>query len=156
MLALGHQLPVRILDLYVENRWLHNFQESEDERNRKKEEKFFGLTATLRRFGCDSMGAEEKDEMRELILRGGHIQNKQKIDIVDYCESDVHALDALLPKLLPIIDIRRALSRGSYITEIAKIEDRGIPIDVARSVHPRAPRRSDSAPNFSASAHRRV
>ena len=77
MLALGHQLPKRVLDLYVENRWLHNFQESNDERNRKKEEKFFGLTATLRRFGCDSMGAEEKDEMRELILRGGPYTEQQ-------------------------------------------------------------------------------
>jgi DNA polymerase-1 len=132
MLALGHQLPKRVLDLYVENRWLHNLQESNDERNRKKEEKFFGLTATLRRFGCDSMGAEEKDEMRELILRGGPYTGQQEIDIVDYCESDVIALDALLPKMLPTIDIRRAIARGSYIIEIAKIEDRGIPIDVPR------------------------
>ena len=132
MLALGHRLPKRVLDLYVENRWLHNLQESNDERHRKKDEKFFGLTATLRRFGCDSMGAEEKNEMRELILRGGTYAEQQKIDIVDYCESDVYALDALLPKMLPTIDIRRAIARGSYIIEIAKIEDRGIPIDVPR------------------------
>src|ERR1700720_585577 len=132
MLALGHQLPKRVLDLYVEKRWLHNLQESNDERHRKKDEKFFGLTATLRRFGCDSMGAEEKNEMRELILRGGTYAEQQKIDIVDYCESDVYALDALLPKMLPTIDIRRAIARGSYIIGIAKIEDRGIPIDVPR------------------------
>ena len=102
------------------------------ERNQKKHEKFFGLAATLRRFGCDSMGVEEKDAMRELILRGGPYTPQQKEDIVDYCESDVKGLDALLPKLLSKIDIRRAIARGSYIIEIAKIEDRGIPIDVPR------------------------
>jgi len=132
MLALGRQLPKRVLDLYVENRWLHNLQESNDERHRKKEEKFFGLTATLRRFGCDSMGAEEKDEMRELILRGGPYTEQQKIAIADYCESDVIALDALLPKMLPIIDIPHAIARGSYVIETARIEDRGVPIDVAK------------------------
>jgi DNA polymerase-1 len=132
MLALGRPLPALVLDLYVENRWLHNFQESNDERNRKKQEKFFGLLATLRRFGCEWAGAEEKDEMRELILRGGPYTEQQQKDIVEYCESDVIALDALLPKLLSKIDIRRAIARGSYIIEIAKIEDRGIPIDAPR------------------------
>ena len=132
MLALNHALPNRVLDLYVENRWLHNFQESNEQRNQKKHEKFFGLAATLRRFGRDSMGVEEKDAMRELILRGGPYTPQQKEDIVDYCESDVKGLDALLPKLLSKIDIRRAIARGSYIIEIAKIEDRGIPIDVPR------------------------
>jgi DNA polymerase-1 len=132
MLALGHQLPRWVLDLSVENRWLHNLQESIDERNRKREEKFFGLMATLRRFGCESMSAEEKGEMRDLILRGGPYTEQQKNDILDYCEADVDALDDLLAKVLPLIDIRRAVARGAYIIEIAKIEDRGVPIDVAR------------------------
>jgi hypothetical protein len=132
MLALGHPLPKRVLDLYVENRWLHNLQESNDERNQKKEEKFFGLVATLRRFGCGSMGAEEKEAMIELILRGGPYTEQQQKDIVDYCESDVNGLDALLPKTLPKIDICRAIARGSYVIEIAKIEDRGVPMDAPR------------------------
>jgi hypothetical protein len=121
-----------VLDLYVENRWLYNIQESPDERTRKKDEKFFSLATTLRRLGCASMGSEEKDAMRELVLRGGPYTVQQKLDILDYCESDVDALDALLPKMLPRIDVRRAVARGSYIVEIAKIEDRGIPIDVTR------------------------
>ena len=68
----------RVLDLYVENRWLHNFQESNDERSQKKNEKFFGLVATLRRFGCDSIGVEEKEELIDLILRGGPYTERQK------------------------------------------------------------------------------
>lgn len=131
MIALEHPLPKRVLDLYVENRWLHNVQECKEERQRKKEEKFFALPTTLRRFGCNSMAAEEKDAMRELILCGGPYTEQQKGDILDYCESDVIALDSLLPKMLPRLDVRRAIGcRGNYIIEVAKIEDRGIPIDV--------------------------
>jgi DNA polymerase I len=133
MLALGHPLPKRVVDLYVENRWLHNVQESNDERSRKKKGRFFALVTTLRRFGCYSMAAEEKEEMIELILRGGPYTEQQKLDIVEYCEADVNGLDALLPKMLPKIDVRRAISRGSYdITEFARIEDRGVPMDVTR------------------------
>ena len=132
MLSLGHPLPKRVLDLYVENKWIHNFQESGDERKRKQDEKFFSLPATLRRFGCDSISAEEKEAMRDLILRGGPYTDRQREDILDYCESDVDALDALLPKMLPRLDVRRAVARGAYIIEVARIEDRGVSIDVVR------------------------
>lgn len=142
MLALGHSLPKRVLDLYVENRWLCNIQESPGERARKKDDKFFSLVTTLRRFGCASMAAEEKQEMIELILRGGPYTEQQKLDILDYCEADVNGLDNLLPKMLPKIDIRRAVARGYCVIEIAKIEDRGVPIDIERLEAVRA-RRDD-------------
>jgi DNA polymerase I len=133
MLALGHPLPKHVLDLYVENRWLHNIQESKQERKQKQEEKFFGLATTLRRFGCYSIGNDEKEAMRDLILRGGLYTEQQQNEILDYCESDVNGLDALLPKMLPQIDIRRAIARGTVnLTESAKIEDRGVPMDVER------------------------
>jgi hypothetical protein len=132
MLALNHPLPKLVLDLYAENRWLHNFQESKEERKQKQEEKFFSLPTTLRRFGCKSMANEEKEVMRGIILRGGPYTTREHADILDYCESDVDALDQLLPKMLPRIDIRRAIARGSYIVEVAKIEDRGVPIDTER------------------------
>lgn len=142
MLAVGHPIPIRVLDLYVENRWMHNFQESMEERSAKQQEKFFSLATTLRRFGCDSMAAEEKETMRHLILGGGPFTPLEKEEILNYCESDVAALDALLPKMLPKIDIRRAISRGTYIIEVAKIEDRGIPIDTEKLEAIRA-RRND-------------
>jgi len=132
MLALNHPLPSRVLDLYVENRWLNNFQESRVERRLKQEERFFSLPSTLRRLGCNSMGAEEKDAVRELILSGGPYTVSQKEEILDYCESDVSALDDLLPKMLPLIDVRRAICRGTYLIEVARIEDRGVPIDAER------------------------
>jgi DNA polymerase-1 len=132
MLALHHPLPKRVLDLWVENRWLCNIQESPSERARKKDENALSLVATLRRFGCDSMAAEEKEVMIELILRGGPYTTQQKLEILDYCEADVNGLDALLPKILPKIDIRRAIARSFFVIELARIEDRGVPIDVPR------------------------
>jgi hypothetical protein len=132
LLAINHPLPKRILDLHVENHWLNNLQESQLERSLKRKEKFFSLVTTLRRNGFDSVSAEEKESMRNLIMGGGPFTEDQKSAILDYCESDVTPLDELLPKLLPLIDIRRAVARGTYIIEIAKVEDRGIPIDVSR------------------------
>ena len=52
-------------------------------------------------FGIDSIGAEEKDEMRALVLRGGPWTEAEKTAILDYCVSDVAALARLLPRLLP-------------------------------------------------------
>jgi DNA polymerase family A len=132
MLALGHPLPTHVLDLYVENRWMHNLQESKEERKAKQEEKFFSLPTTLRRFGCESMAAEEKDAMRDLILRGGPYSEQQQKAILDYCESDVNAIDCLLPKMLPRIDFCRAIARGTFVMEVAKIEDRGVSIDLEK------------------------
>ena len=132
MLSLGHPLPLRVLDLYVENRWLHNLQESISQRKQKQEEGFFGLPATLRRYGFRAMQAEEKEAMRDLILLGGSYTEQQRERILVYCESDVNCLDILLSTVLPLIDVRRAIARGSYIIEIAKFEDRGIPIDVEK------------------------
>ena len=129
MLAVGHSLPKRVLDLYVENRWINNLQEATWARKSKQKEGFFRLTTTLRRFGCNSISAEEKEELRERILLGGPYADKQKQEILDYCESDVNALDALLPKMMPRIDFARAVARGSYLIEVAKIEDFGIPVD---------------------------
>ncbi len=132
MLVLEHPLPRRVLDLYVENRWLNNFQGSKLERVLKKDERSFSFLTTLRHFGCYSMEYEGKEGMRELILRGGPYSSQQILDILDYCESDVNGLDVLLPKMWQHIDIRRAIARGTYIIEIAKIEDRGVPIDGER------------------------
>ena len=129
MLALGHRLPKRVLDLYVENRWLHNLQESNDERHRKKDEKFFGLTATLRRFGCDSMGAEEKNEMRELILRGGTYAEQQKIAVRNVRrDANEHVKKLVKDKLASEDDQKRSEA------EIQKITDKHI-ADIDQMVH---------------------
>ena len=50
--------------------------------------------------------------------------------ILDYCESDVVALARLLPRMLPHIDLPRALLRGRYMAAAAAMEHAGVPIDV--------------------------
>ena len=53
----------------------------------------------------------------------------------DYCAEDVDALVRLLPRMLPRIDLPRALLRGRYGWAVAAMEHRGIPIDVEMFHH---------------------
>ena len=50
--------------------------------------------------------------MRDLAIRGGPFTADEKTALVGYCESDVLALDKLLPAMLPQIDLPRALYVG--------------------------------------------
>ena len=91
-LALGWPVPARILDLFTEFR---------NHTNGLPTTAGNGLVGALAHFGIDSIGAEEKDEMRALVLRGGPWTEAEKTAILDYCVSDVAALARLLPRLLP-------------------------------------------------------
>jgi hypothetical protein len=88
-----------------------------------------GLLGALTHFGLDNIGATEKEGMRELIMTGGPWSEQQRADILDYCESDVLALDRLLPAILLGIDLPRALLRGRYMAAAAAMEHAGVPID---------------------------
>src|SRR5262245_2533907 len=90
-LALNWTVPVRMLDLFAEFR---------NHTNRLPTAAGNGLVGALTHFGLDSLGAEEKDAMRALILRGGPWTEAEKKAILDYCESDVAALARLLPRIL--------------------------------------------------------
>ena len=119
--ALNWPAPARILDLFTEFRNLTNGLPTAAGN---------GLIGALAHFGLDSVGAEEKDAMRALILRGGPWTEAEKMAILDYCESDVAALARLLPRILPLLDVHRALLRGRYMAAAARIERNGVPIDV--------------------------
>jgi DNA polymerase-1 len=82
------------------------------------------------RWGLDSIGASEKDDMRALVLRRGPWSGDERAAILDYCEGDVVALERLLPAMLPQIDLPRALVRGRYMAAAAIMENNGTPIDV--------------------------
>jgi DNA polymerase I len=122
-LALGWPQPARVLDLFVEFRNRTNGLETPCGA---------GLLGALTYFGLDGIGAAEKDEMRELILSGGPWCEDQRIAILDYCESDVRALERLLPAMAAQIDLPRALVRGRYMSAVAHMEYAGVPIDVDR------------------------
>jgi hypothetical protein len=124
-LALGWPAPARVLDLYVENlARINSFREPGTEPPEAK------LITALAAFGLDSIGATEKRDMIELIIRGGPWTAEEREAILDYCQSDVEALRRLLPAMLPTIDLPRAELRGRYMCAVAAIERNGIPIDV--------------------------
>jgi DNA polymerase I len=119
--ALGWPAPVRILDLCVEFRWLTNGLPTPAGA---------GLVGALTYFGLDNLGAVEKDDMRLRVLGGGPWSENDRKTILVYCETDVSALERLLPAMAPRIDLPRALLRGRYMAAAAAIEAAGVPIDV--------------------------
>lgn len=126
-LALGWPLPANILDCFAEFRTLTNGLSVPRGRS---------LIGALSWFKLDAMTAEEKTEWRDLILSGGPWSHEQKAGILAYCETDVEALDRLLPRLTHALQARphwlqHALLRGRYIRAVAAMEYRGIPIDVS-------------------------
>ncbi|QDU90501.1 DNA polymerase I, thermostable [Pirellulimonas nuda] len=119
-LALGWPLPANVVDLFAEHRVATNGLETPGN----------SLLATLRWHGLAGITAAEKIGMRALAMRGGPYTDAEMESLLDYCESDVRALVELWPKMLPTIDLPRALLRGRYMAAVAKMEHAGIPIDV--------------------------
>ena len=122
-LALNWELPVNVLDLYVEFSLMTSGRPTPCGRD---------LLGALAAFGIDGIEADEKEAMRDLILSkltGHAFAADEKVKILNYCESDVIALKKLLPVMSPTIDLPRALIRGEYMKAIAQMERRGVPID---------------------------
>ena len=121
-LSLGWPMPENLLDLFAEFRNL---------RNGVYVPSGFGLLGAMICYGLDAIGTAEKKEMRDLAIRGGPWTSEEKRALLDYCESDVVALDKLFPKVLPNMDLERALLRGRYMKAAARIEFAGVPIDTS-------------------------
>jgi DNA polymerase I len=120
-LALGWPIPTNVLDLYAEFRNLTNGLPPQCGN---------GLLGALAHFGLGGIEALEKREMRELAMRGGPYTGAEQAALLAYCETDVDALAGLYPRMLPAIDLSRALLRGRYMAAAASIERNGIPLDV--------------------------
>ena len=118
--ALGWSMPSRVLDLFAEFRCLTNGLGTVCGNS---------LLGALSYFGIDGINSTEKEEMRQLAKRGEPFTTDERADLLNYCESDVCALSELLPAMLPLIDLPRALLRGRYMAAAAKIEHQGVPID---------------------------
>jgi hypothetical protein len=121
-LVLGWSLPANVLDLCVEYKRLMNGHGPGMGR---------GLVAALLSHGIDGADFVDKREMQMLAARGGPYTEGQRADLLAYNERDVRALEKLLPRMLPRIDLPRALLRGRYVVEVAKIEHHGIPVNEA-------------------------
>ena len=117
--ALGWPMPERVLDLFIEFR---------DRTNGLGQAA--GLLDALVYFGLDAMSAIEKEAIRKAIGNGTWRGKYTPEEILDYCETDVAALERLLPVMEPRIDLPRALLRGRYMAATAIMEHFGTPIDV--------------------------
>src|SRR5215204_6081494 len=91
-------MPVNVLDLYAEFRNATNGLRTPAGR---------GLLGALAYFGLDHIATTQKDAFRDLIMRGGPWDAAERQAILDYCESDVTALDRLLARRL-----RPSICRG--------------------------------------------
>jgi hypothetical protein len=119
-LALGWPLPTNVLDLSPEFRNVVNG---------RRVSHGYGLVGALTRFGLRTSGQLVKDAWRDRIIQGGPWTESERRGILDYCQSDTDGLAALLPVLLPVINLPYALQRGEFIKASALMEWRGIPID---------------------------
>jgi hypothetical protein len=116
---LGWPMPERILDLFTEFR---------DRTNGLGQAA--GLLDALVYFGFDPMNAGAKKDLQEAIGAGTWPGRYTPEQILDYCETDMVALERLLPAMLPQIDLPRALLRGRYMAAAAVMEHNGTPIDL--------------------------
>jgi hypothetical protein len=122
-LALDWGLPLHVLDLYVEFSNLRNGLPLVNEGR--------SLLAALLHYRLDAMDAVEKESMRQLAMRGGPYNETEKRALLEYCESDVIALDKLLCAMSTDLDTPRAVLRGRYMAAAARMEHYGVPIDMA-------------------------
>jgi hypothetical protein len=119
-LKLGWPLPENVLDLFVEFRCLTNGTTPPNGA---------GLLGALLHFGLPSILGNQKDAMRDLVLRGGPWTLNEQTEILDYCETDVIALEQLLPVMLPFLDLPRSLIRGRYMKAVSRMQETGTPLD---------------------------
>ena len=91
-LALGWPMPTHILDLYAEHRCATNGLPTPCGN---------GLIGALALHGLAHIDAGEKDTMRRLVMEGTSWSASEQAAILDYCQTDVDALAALLPLMAP-------------------------------------------------------
>jgi hypothetical protein len=121
ILAFGWKPPENIIDLYAEHR-VETSGLSLAAGN--------GLLGALAHRGLTRIDVSVKDAMRDRIIGQTAWSAAERAEILDYCESDVQALQPLLYAMETTLDIPRALIRGRYMAAVARMERVGIPIDL--------------------------
>ena len=134
-LTLGWPLPARVLDLRIEWMWATNstppLPPEIDPKTKKKTRT--SLARVMRYYGLDEIDTVEKEQMRELILRGGSHTAAEWEEILDYCETDVRALQQLLPVMIRRGHIRPdSLNHGRYMRAVTRMQFTGVPLNLER------------------------
>lgn len=123
--SLGWLLPANTIDLFAEHRV---------STNGTKLPHGNGLIGAARRYGINTIGTDEKETMRELIMSGGPWDETEQRQILEYCASDTTVMRPLLEAMAPEIAssaqrLGHAVWRGRYMGAVATMEYNGIPID---------------------------
>jgi hypothetical protein len=124
-LQLGWPLPERVLDLFAEFRNATNGLVLPAIGG-----KLNSLLCALSFYGIPAISFAEKKEMQQLAVRGEPWTDDERAALLAYCETDVNALELLLPRMLPHVHVPFALHRGRYMKAVARMEHEGIPLDV--------------------------
>jgi hypothetical protein len=120
-LSLGWLLPAKVIDLNPEFRRVVNGNSTPEGK---------GLLGALAFYGFDTIGVKRKDAMRDRIMRGWPFSVEERELILRYCAGDVNDLTRLLLKMMPEINLELALYRGEFVASSARMEHRGVPIDM--------------------------
>jgi hypothetical protein len=116
--ALGWAPPAYVIDLYAEFRVLTNGTRPPGTN---------GLLDACAAYGIKHAYSDiEKESLQQCAARGGPFDPPV---MLDYCGWDTRVTVELFKKMLPSLDIDRALIRGEYVKCVGEIEARGVPID---------------------------
>jgi DNA polymerase I len=136
--VLGWQVPVRVIDTYVEGRLATNGMpglKGPGEDKREGRRRRCGLTHLARRYSIVSMTEALKDSNRKLAMRGPPWSAEERRQLISYCMEDViltsKVFKAMLPEIVaPKHGLAHALARGRYMVADAAMNHVGIPIDL--------------------------
>lgn len=121
-LSVGWRIPVSLFDLWIAYRLVTNGRVVSST-----------LLSALRAEGIPHpVDDAEKRLCRQLCIDGGPFTAALILRLLAYCMSDVEPLGPLLAKVLPRVDLGQVLELSRYSAHIARVEFRGIPVDVPR------------------------
>jgi hypothetical protein len=123
-LSLNWSLPKHVLDLNPVFRCITNGRTVPQGR---------GLLGAMTYYKLDAIDSKVKDDIRNRIMKGWPFTAEEREKILRYGASDVDAMVRLLPKILPAIDdigLDIVLHWGEFVSVLAKMEHRGVPIDM--------------------------
>lgn len=131
-IQLGWGMPQRILDLFIEWRHLNNEEfRLKAMKSVREHPGPFSLLGACSHFGIRVQSSDNKDEMRDLILRGHPYSLEEQEQILSYCEEDVRETAMLVEKMWrDIPDLKSAVFRGASARGFSWARTTGIPMDV--------------------------
>jgi hypothetical protein len=145
-LQLGWPPPLCVIDLYAEFLRVRNGLPRQDRKD--------GLIEALAYFHEPAMGADEKESMRALAIRGGPFTAQEKKDLLEYCEGDTEAAERLFLHIWRKANLsdprtfKQAIWRGRYLGAVAVTlaadgcrVDRASPSPIPAVLEGREPRR---------------